>query len=74
MKKSLTIENEILEELKDLPVSHQKKILDIVRILKSGLKYPPKKHNITELRGCGKEIWKGIEAQEYVNKLRSEWN
>jgi len=74
MRNNVTIETEILEEIKDLSVSEQKKILDIVRLLKTGLKSTHRKHKITELRGCGKEIWKGIDAQEYVNKLRSEWN
>jgi len=27
-----------------------------------------------ELHGLGKEIWEGIDAQEYVNKLRAEWD
>ncbi len=26
-----------------------------------------------EFRGLGKEIWQGIDAQEYVNQLRDEW-
>ena len=34
----------------------------------------PKQHSIRELEGLGAEIWQGIDAQEYVNKLRSEWN
>ena len=33
-----------------------------------------KTHSILELRGLGKEIWQGIDAQEYVNKLRDEWD
>jgi len=32
-----------------------------------------KKRSILELRGLGKEIWQGIDAQEYVNQERSEW-
>lgn len=24
--------------------------------------------------GLGKEIWDGVDAQEYVNKLRKEWD
>ena len=32
------------------------------------------KRNIMELHGLGKEIWEGIDAQEYVNKLRKEWD
>src|SRR5205814_2506083 len=31
------------------------------------------KRSIMELHGLGKEIWDGIDAQEYVNKLRDEW-
>lgn len=31
------------------------------------------KHSIMELHGLGKEIWEGIDAQEYVNRLRDEW-
>jgi hypothetical protein len=27
-----------------------------------------------ELRGLGKEIWQGIDAQEYVNQERASWN
>lgn len=31
-------------------------------------------HSILELRGLGKEIWEAIDAQEYVNRLRDEWD
>lgn len=32
------------------------------------------KRSILELRGLGKEIWNGIDAQEYVNQERDLWN
>ena len=32
------------------------------------------KHSILELEGLGAEIWKGIDAQEYVRKERESWN
>jgi hypothetical protein len=32
------------------------------------------KHSIMELHGLGKEIWEGIDAQEYINELRKEWD
>ena len=28
---------------------------------------------VEELRGLGKEIWEGIDPQEYVDRLRDEW-
>lgn len=32
-----------------------------------------RKLDIRGLRGLGKHLWKGIEAQEYVKALRTEW-
>ena len=31
------------------------------------------RHSLFELEGLGAEIWKGIDAQEYVDNLRDEW-
>ena len=31
------------------------------------------KRSIMELHGLGKEIWNGIDPQEYVDGLRKEW-
>ena len=31
-------------------------------------------HSILELDGLGREIWEGVDAQEYVNALRAEWD
>ncbi len=72
--RTLTTESKILKELEELPPQHRKKILDVVQLLKIGLKTSGKKHSITELRGCGKKIWKGIDAQKYVDNLREEWD
>ena len=35
---------------------------------------PESRTSILELRGLGKEIWKGIDAQEYVDRERAAWN
>lgn len=34
----------------------------------------PAKHSVLELEGLGAEIWEGIDAQEYVDELRREWD
>ncbi len=31
-------------------------------------------HSILELRGLGKEIWEGIDPDEYVRKERESWD
>ena len=33
-----------------------------------------RKRSLMELHGLGKELWEGIDAQEYVNELRGEWD
>ena len=35
---------------------------------------PKPQHSITELRGLGKEVWNGVDAQEYVDGERYSWN
>jgi len=32
------------------------------------------RRSITELRGLGKDVWQGIDAQEYVNQERDAWD
>lgn len=31
-------------------------------------------HQITDLRGLGKEVWKGVDADEYVDGERDSWD
>ena len=65
---------EIVEQAKTLNVQERKQL---VKSLVDTLDVPdvvPRQHRITELRGLGKEIWEGVDAQEYVNQLRDEWN
>ena len=38
--------------------------------LRAGEVEGPPLHDIRELHGLGKELWAGIDAQEYVNALR----
>ncbi|MCC8164731.1 MAG: hypothetical protein LIQ31_00940 [Planctomycetes bacterium] len=35
---------------------------------------PVQKRSIMELEGLGKEIWAGIDAQEYVDRERDSWD
>ena len=35
---------------------------------------PEARTSILELQGLGKEIWKGIDAQAYVDGERAAWN
>ena len=52
--------------------------LRLVEIISGSLKRSLGKkrvaHSIMELEGLGLEIWKGIDAQEYVRKERESWS
>ena len=66
---------EILHQAKRLSMQERK---ELVKLLIDSLDVsdavPRQQRRISELRGLGKEIWQGIDAQEYVNRLRNEWN
>ena len=70
------IETIYQKHIKPLPQSEQIKLLaKIAQELANGkeTKGSAKKRSIMELHGLGAEIWEGIDAQEYVNGLRNEW-
>ncbi len=64
---------ELLEEAKRLKQWQQK---ELIKLLVDHLaSQPPKpKRSLLELQGLGKEIWQGVDAQEYINELRDEWD
>ena len=43
----------------------------LVRALAQNILEP--EHEITELRGLGKEVWNNIDAQDYINVERDSW-
>lgn len=67
---------EVLQQAKSL--SHEEQIRLIADlsslICQQGAMTSKPKRSILELRGLGKEIWNGIDAQEYVNQERDSWN
>ena len=66
---------EILQQAKTLGGQERK---ELVKLLVDSLDVPEavprQQRRLCELRGLGKEIWEGIDAQEYVDQLRSEWD
>ena len=74
MRTHSALDKELQHELSDLPILHQRKLLEIVRLMKKGGGATQKSHDILELKGCGKQIWQGVDAQQYVDKLREEWS
>ena len=63
-----------LQIAESLSPDEQRRLLRelITRVTKSAPAEP--QHSILEFRGLGKEIWEGIDAQEYVRNERASWN
>jgi hypothetical protein len=60
---------EILEQAKTLTPEERKELTKmLIDMMDAG--HPPTQRRLSELRGLGKEIWQGIDAQKYVDGLR----
>ncbi len=58
------LEKDLQSVIRELPLPYQRKILDIIRLMKIGCRTPIKNYDILELKGCGKDLWKGTDPQE----------
>ena len=70
---------EIYEQhIKPLPLAERLRLVEIIAREMAGttetvvLSEPA--CSIMDLHGLGADIWKDIDAQEYVNELRKEWD
>jgi hypothetical protein len=70
---------EMRNNLQQLSLDEQLRLLeDLAEQIRQqlALKQVPskRKHSILELEGLGQEVWKGIDAQEYINQERDSWD
>ena len=68
-----TIEEIYRQYIEPLPNEEKQRLVDKVSGVLADVKPEKPKRSLLELEGLGKEIWEGIDAQEYVNELRNEW-
>lgn len=59
----------LIEAAKHLSPEEQERLLLALRQSQSG----SERRRITEIRGLGKELWRRVDAQEYINSERDSW-
>jgi hypothetical protein len=73
-KVSLTYDD-YLRGIQGLRPEEQLSLIEIISTtLKKTLGRKKIKRSVMELEGLGADIWKGIDAQEYVRKERESWD
>jgi hypothetical protein len=67
---------EIIEQARVLSVAERKELVKLLidTLDVSPSETPTERVSILELAGLGAEIWKDVDAQEYINQLRDEWD
>jgi len=66
--------HDVLDRAQRLAPADQLRLLEELAALLRHKVAAQKKHSITELKGLGKEIWQGIDAQEYIDRERASWD
>jgi hypothetical protein len=69
----ITIEQLYQQHIKPIPVTEQLRLIALIGEQLAIKTAPVEQRSLLELEGLGIEIWEGIDAQEYVDKLRQEW-
>ncbi len=67
--------HDYVKGIQGLKPEEQLSLVEIISVrLKKTLGSKKGKHSVMELEGLGADIWKGIDAQEYVNEERGSWD
>lgn len=70
----VTLYQRILRDVESLDRSEQFQLISELAERLRAQTVPERRTSILELPGLGKEIWKGLDAQEYVDRERASWN
>jgi hypothetical protein len=66
--------NKVISEIKTLNLSDQLRLLEEMATLIRKKTGKTKTRSILELKGKGKDIWKGLNVKNYIDEERSSWN
>ncbi len=66
--------NQVISEIKTLNLSDQLRLLEEMATLIRKNTSKTESRSILELKGKGKNIWKGLNVKAYIDEERSSWN
>jgi hypothetical protein len=71
----LTAKQVYQQYIQDIPAAEQLELIALIstRLAIQSPLAEKKTRSLLELEGLGAEIWKGVDAQDYVDTLRDEW-
>jgi|HubBroStandDraft_5_1064220.scaffolds.fasta_scaffold101169_1 hypothetical protein len=64
----------ILRNVASLSREEQLQLMSDLAAYLRAHEWPDSGTSILELQGLGKDIWRGIDAQDYVHRERASWN
>jgi hypothetical protein len=70
----MTTYQEVRRQIESLTLDEQMRLMQELALIVSHRTPAKSKRNIMELEGLGKDLWRGIDAQEYVDRERQSWN
>ncbi len=70
----MTTYQDIRNQVETLTPDEQLRLLEDLAVMVRRRMAQIPKRSIMELEGLGKDLWQGIDAQEYVNQERDSWN
>ncbi len=65
---------QIIRKIKTMALSEQLRLLEqTAALVRNAMDHPTSQRSIMELKGKGKEIWKDVDVQQYLNEERASW-
>lgn len=69
-----TVYDELVERIQNLTPADQLRLLEELAVIIRRRMDVAQRRSILELQGLGKEIWRGVDAQEYIDQERASWS
>lgn len=68
------IYEDVLQQARLLSLEDQARLLEELSVTLRHYIEGQSSHSITELRGLGREFWRGIDVDKYIEEERNSWH